>query len=346
MAVFVTNALSDCRWNEFARWHPQASVFHQRGWLDALARTYRYEPFVVTTASPGQPLLNGLVFCRVASWLTGARLVSVPFADHCQPLFDNPSDESTFSAWLTAECGEKRYKYVELRPLSAGHYKSDGLRCGDSYCFHELDLAPRLEQLFRNLHKSSIQRKVLRAEREHLSCESGHSEHLLGDFYRLLVLTRKRHQLPPQPQVWFKTLLECMGDDAQIRVARKDGEAIAAILTLQHKATIVYKYGCSDERFHNLGGMPFLFWKLIEDSKATGVETLDLGRSDLDNVGLITFKDRFGAKRQTITYYRCAGSPLRYDLRQFRVSMMRHIVPYLPSSVVRATGRLLYRHMG
>jgi hypothetical protein len=41
-----------------------------------------------------------------------------------------------------------------------------------SYWFHELDLAPSPEQLFQSLHKSSIQRKVRRAEKEGLSYEA------------------------------------------------------------------------------------------------------------------------------------------------------------------------------
>ena len=39
-----------------------------------------------------------------------------------------------------------------------------------------------------------------------------------------------------------------------IRVARKDGKAIAAIVTLRHRRDVVYKYGCSDEQYHYLGG--------------------------------------------------------------------------------------------
>jgi len=43
-----------------------------------------------------------------------------------------------------------------------------------------------------------------------------------------------------------------------IRVARKDGKAIAAIVTLRHRSAVVYKYGCSDEQYHHLAGMPLL----------------------------------------------------------------------------------------
>ncbi len=63
-------------------------------------------------------------------------------------------------------------------------------------------------------------------------------------------------------------------------MARKNGSAIATMLTLRQEPNVVFKYGGSDARFHNLGGVPFLFWKLIEDSKTSAAEKIDLGRSD------------------------------------------------------------------
>lgn len=46
--------------------------------------------------------------------------------------------------------------------------------------------------------------------------------------------------------------------------------------------------------------MPFLFWRLIEESKASGVERIDFGRSDLANTSLIAFKDKFGTTRKSL----------------------------------------------
>ena len=117
-------------------------------------------------------------------------------------------------------------------------------------------------------------------------------------------MTRRRHQVPPQPIAWFRNLLECMGDRFRICLASKDDEPVAGIVLLRHRDTLVYKYGASDARFHSLGAMPFLFWNAIREAKASGIRWLDLGRSDSDNAGLITFKDRLGADRSTLTYVR------------------------------------------
>jgi hypothetical protein len=341
--IHVINPIADNRWEELVARHPRASVFHRRGWLEALARTYGYQPRVLTTSPPGAQLSDGIVFCLVSSWITGTRLVSLPFSDHCEPLLDDVGQSAAFVSWLESECERKRWKYAELRPrLQDGRYGQPSR----SYCFHELDLTPTLQQIFRKLHKDSIQRSIRRAEREQLSCDTGRSEKLLDDFYRLLLLTRRRHCLPPQPRTWFENLLQFMGDDVQIRVARKNGNAIAAMLTLRHRWCVTYKYGCSDEKLHKLGGMPFLFWRLIEESKDSGADHIDFGRSDLDNEGLITFKDRFGTEKRMLTYYRYPRLQAKVPVRNWDSPAMHRLISILPDAVLSVAGRIFYRHMG
>ena len=194
-------------------------------------------------------------------------------------------------------------RYIELRPINWRTSARD-LTAGRSYWLHSLDLSSPLADLFQNLHKNSLQRRIRKAEREHLEYERGNSDELLDEFCRLLLLTRRRHHLLPQPRSWFRNLARNMKPHFDIRVARKERKAIAAIVTLRHRRAVVYKYGCSDEQYHYLAGMPFLFWKLIEESKTEGAEQLDFGRTDLDNEGLIRFKDQFGTVRTQITYLR------------------------------------------
>jgi hypothetical protein len=345
VSVYVADPLADNRWDDLVAQHPKASAFHKRGWLKALQLTYGYKPFVLTSAGPAEAMKDGLVFCRISSWVTGSRAVSLPFADHCEPLVDGDDEVSVFLPWLRAEQERQGWKYAELRPLKSFEHVNSKLVPSRSYCFHELDIRPDLTDVFRRLHRDSIQRRIRHAKREGLSYEAGRSPELLDAFYRLLLITRKRLRILPQPRSWFRNLLKCMGDDLEIRVARKDGRPVASILTLKHRRSVVYKYGCSDHRFHRLGGMPFLFWKLIEDSKAWGAETIDFGRSDLENKGLITFKDKFGTQKRVLTYYRSssdrpsvAGKPGSETARQ--------LVALLPNAVCSTAGRLLYRHMG
>jgi hypothetical protein len=137
--INILDPLVDRRWDQLVASHPSASVFHDRGWLNALARTYGYQPLVITTANESEALENGIVLCRVSSWITGTRLVSLPFSDHCEPLLENLGQLPEFLAWLRKECDLQAGRYVELRPTSGNLIGGCGLEPSCSYWFHELD---------------------------------------------------------------------------------------------------------------------------------------------------------------------------------------------------------------
>jgi lipid II:glycine glycyltransferase (peptidoglycan interpeptide bridge formation enzyme) len=238
-----------------------------------------------------------------------------------------------------------RCRYVEIRLLSLPPLVECGLEKSQSFCHHLLELSPTPAELFRVFHKDCVQRKIHRAEREGLVCEEGRSPELLRKFYSLQIMTRRRHQLPPQPFAWFRNLAACMGAKLNIRVASKDGRPVASILTLQHRHTLVYKYGCSDKAFSNLGGMQLLFWRAIQDAKTQGLLEFDLGRSEWENEGLIRFKDRLGATRGTITHWRYPASSAAQATSTWKMKVAKRIFSCLPDSCLSAAGRLLYRHM-
>jgi CelD/BcsL family acetyltransferase involved in cellulose biosynthesis len=342
----IIDPLTDTRWDDLVARHPSASAFHRRGWLEALQQTYGYNPFVLTSASTNEQLKDGIVACRITSWLTGTRLVSLPFADHCEPLFADSGDNLSLSNRLVEECVRQHCKYLELRPLQAQANFGNEFQASESFYFHELDLGPSLEHLFKRMHKDSIQRKVRRAEKEQLTYDVGRTEEFIDSFYGLLLMTRRRHHLPPQPKIWFRNLAKSMGDALAIRLARKNGAPVAALLTLRHRSTIIYKYGCSDGAFHQLGGMPFLFWKLIEGGKASGAERIDFGRSETENEGLVAFKDKFGTTKRILTYYRYPRSK-RHSAHAWGDSgLARRFFSILPDGVLSAAGKVLYRHIG
>ena len=118
------------------------------------------------------------------------------------------------------------------------------------------------------------------------------------------------------------------------------------MLTLRHGASIIYKYGCSDGAFHQLGGMPFLFWKLIEDGKATGAQSIDFGRSEMDNEGLVAFKDKFGTTKRVLTYYRFPRTAKQAARSWGDSGLARRMFSILPDGVLSAAGKVLYRHIG
>jgi len=301
---------------------------------------------VFSTSAQAADLTNGVVFCLISSWLTGSRMVSLPFADHCEPLVESAEDGKEILSFLVHTLGKEHWKYIEIRPLSSYLLSEDGAERSSSFFSHVMDLRPSLDVLFQGFNKDSIQRAIRRAEREGLFYEEGRSEALLKSFYCLLLKTRRRHKLPPQPINWFRNLIACLGDRLSIRLVSKNGQPVASILTLSHRDTVVYKYGCSDSNFHSLGGTPLLLWKTIQEAKAHGLQKFDLGRSEIDNAGLVIFKDRWRAQRSTLTYVRLSTQRSPIVTGGYGMQVAKRVFACMPDGLLVATGRMLYRHIG
>jgi len=345
-AVYEIDPLCDPRWASLVERHLQSSVFHSTNWLRALQAVYGYEPVVVTTCPPGASLTNGLVFCRIKSWMTGRRFVSLPFSDHCEPLVDSTDDLDAMLLHMQRDLDERKWQYIEIRPISQQAGSQVGLGKTLTYQFHRLDLRKSAQELFHGFHKDCVKRKIRRAEREELKYEDGNTEALLQKFYRLLVITRRRQNLPPQPLAWFRGLIATFGNDLKIRVASKGDLPVASMLTLSNKRCVVYKYGGSIASLNKMGGMALLFWKTIQEAKDTALDELDMGRSGIDNLGLIAFKEHWGAIGTPLSYWRYPPPGPCVPRGAWQKGLAHRLVQAAPDLALEAIGTLLYRHIG
>lgn len=349
MKVYRTDPISDARWSEFLERQPKASVFHTTAWLRALRSTYGYEPTAFTTSPPNSKLENALLFCRINSWLTGLRLVSLPFSDHCEPLCDTKEDWESLLLYLQSVFEQEKWKYLEIRPIDKDFERKSkeiGFRPVARYFLHTLNLQPDEREVFRSLNKDSVQRRIERAERAGLIEKCGKSEDLLSEFYALFVITRGRHHLPPIPYAWFKNLIHCLDGALEIRVAYKDRTPIAAILTVQFKDVVYFKYGCSKAQFNKFGATPWLLWKAMVAGKSKGATKFDMGRTQDDHAGLLKFKNHWCPHPQELIYWKFPYASTFDSVNGWKLKMAKGIFSWMPDRLRTMTGRLIYRHFG
>jgi len=341
--------IQDPRWATLVNAHPKASVFHTMPWLRALRSTYGYDILAFTTSPPTGELKNGIVFCHVDSWLTGHRLVSLPFSDHCEPLCDSSEELKFLILCGQSALEQEKCKYLQVRPIHGNVGQTEGgTGCfpAAEYFLHTLDLRPDLDDLFRGFDKDSVQRRIQRADRAELSEKCGRSEELLRDFYSLFLVTRRRQRVPPTPYLWFQNLVEELGDALEIRVAYMEETPIAAIITVRFRDVAYYKYGCSDTRFNKYGATPWLFWKAMVSAKLGGAVDFDLGRTQLNNSGLLAFKNRWVPHPTRLLYWQYPYAPHRSTAGQWKSKLAAQCFSYLPQVVQTNIGKLLYKHVG
>lgn len=349
MSVYKIDPIQDPRWGRFVEKHPRGSLFHSVSWLKGLQKTYGYQPVVLTNSAPSDELTSGIVFCWVSSWLTGKRMVSLPFSDHCEPLCDSTEELALLLRHAQTMLKGGRGKFFEIRPVSpqySGLAQSIGLAEAGRHFLHILDLSLEEEQLFRSFDKDSIQRRIRRAGRANLTEKQGRSVDLLDDFYALFLLTRSRHRLPATPYAWFRNLLDDPRNGIEFRVAYRYATPISAILTFQFRDTVVYKNGCSDEKFNQFGAAPWLLWHAIAAAKSQGFSNFDFGRTEENNQGLLAFKNHWVSRPLSLTYWRFPTGSVGNSQSDWKFRLAQKVFSRMPISVLRIAGNLMYRHIG
>jgi lipid II:glycine glycyltransferase (peptidoglycan interpeptide bridge formation enzyme) len=118
----------------------------------------------------------------------------------------------------------------------------------------------------------------------------------------------------------------------------------AIFLNLGKRAS--YKFSASDESRNRLPVGKLALWRAIQWYKSRGLETLDLGRSSIDNSGLRRYKQAWGSTERRI-------KNLKYDLATGKFVVQKDKVfgwynrffGRCPPRLSRWIGSLLYPHL-
>jgi lipid II:glycine glycyltransferase (peptidoglycan interpeptide bridge formation enzyme) len=154
--------------------------------------------------------------------------------------------------------------------------------------------------------------------------------------------------LPPQPFAFFLQIFENIIQKGQgfIALATHEKKPLSASVYFHLGDQAIYKYGASDLRFQEFRASNLVMWEAMRWCSAHGLASLDFGRTSIGNEGLRRFKLQFGAREETIHYYR-----FDYRTNSFVASKdqaegwFNRFFRVMPISVLRVMGELLYRHM-
>ena len=341
--IGTIDPISDPRWRDLVQRDPRASAFHTPEWLAALRRTYGFTP-VVYAADPARgDLRSAVVFCDVASWLTGRRLVSLPFSDHCDPLVDGPDRLQEVLADVAADARRGGWRYIQIRPRTAPVI-ADGFERDEANYLYTIDLGRDIDAIFAAIKKNN-RYDIRRAEQTSLRPVVGRDQSFVRAYFRLHAMTRSTQGVPPQPYAWFENLARCLGEMLEIHLLLDGDTPIAGLVTIQFRDQLMLKYSASDPVRDRLGMGKSLVWRSICRAKERGATTLDWGRCEAHHTGLAQFKERFGAVRSDLVYLRSPGVTSKRERSSWVNTAARSIVPRLPVRVLTAAGRVAYRHV-
>lgn len=339
--------VADPAWAEFLSRCDGAEIFHHPLWLELIQAQYKYDISALCIRGEDGAVEAGLPLARVESRLTGKRLVALPFSDTCSPLVSREADPGAGAALgmaLAAAAEREGLPLCVHAPLEGVAPESVVRR----FVRHELPLSEDLAAVEKQFSKNRVTRNIKKARKEGLEFELGRDRAALDGFYRLHLLTRRKLGVPTQPKRFirrFERLFEAgLGF---VGTVRDEGVAVAAGVFLAFDGTLTYKYGASDPAA--LGKRPnhLLHAEAIRWGCENGQRLYDLGRSDLDNEGLRTFKSTWGATEIDLAYtYLGQPVPDPDGEHGTREQLVEKVIQRSPAFVGRVAGELLYRHYG
>lgn len=335
--------ITDVRWMEFITNNPQANIFHHPAWSQLLAECYKFYPRLCIVCDPNGNILAGLPVIKIQNWMTGRKWVSLPFTDHCQPLYEDSSVLFRLMDGLLNHAQAQGIRNVEFRGEFL-HYSN--IRQFKQYALHTLRLEDDFAKVSYRIH-TMHQRNAKTAINRGIRVVWGKSTEDIQAFYQLHLESRRRLGVPVQPQKFFHLLGKFLfsSDLGSILFAYKDEKIIAALLLLKYGQTLTYKYGASNKATLNLRPNDLLFWTAIQWGCENGFKLFDMGRTDLDNQGLCRFKKGWGADEKPLNYFTISQT-LEQQVPGKILKIAKTIIQRSPTWVCQFTGELFYKYFG
>lgn len=344
MRLQIINPISYPDWDALLVRNNDHSFFHSSAWARVLAATYGFKPLYFVDIKQSQ-LAVLMPFMETHNILAVKRGVSLPFTDQCVPYA--PNKESLKGAIEEAfEYGLKnKWSYTEWRD---GSYFPEVISPWEKYYIHDIDLTKTEAKLFADL-RGNNRRNIKKAGREGVIIKIDQSFESVKKFYRLNLMTRRRHGFPAQPFAFFNNVLEhIISKGYGIVVSAYHAETmIASSIFFNFGQSAIYKYSASKPEYHFLRPNNLIMWEAIKWYKRQGITTLSLARTEFQNQGLLRYKRAWGARESVLKYYRYdIGRKSYLQKRPGNTDLYRDLFARTPTSILRIIAHFFYRYVG
>ncbi len=326
----------------------QATIYHTPEWRDALVDTYGYEPLYLGLFDRDRlTAIMPLMF--VKSWLTGRRLVSLPFSNTCGPIGDEDSGRALIEEALRLY-GEHGASALEVRTRADVNSMVDDRFSSVSYFITSIvRLYEDPEKVWKGFKDRNVRTEVRQAHKKGVRVRAGENEEDLRDFYLLFAASRLQHGVPPQPFKFFRNLWRHLRPKyLDLFIATHDGRTVGGLITLSFGRTMSAAYIGADMAYRSHRVHQTLFWKAMETGCTRGHTGFDFLRTPKNSESLRYFKQRWNASEYDLVYMyypevRGTASTIE-DTAKYR--MMTAVLRRSPVIVGRLVGSALYRHLG
>jgi len=341
-------------WDAFVKNHPHGWICHLSGWKDVIEKSFKHIRgyFLAVWDDEVKAITAGLPVYSVKSWLTGNRLVSIPFAQLCDPLVSFPEEIDLFIPPLLDLYRQNRCSHIEIRATFSDTLKKiTEFETSVSHKHHYVALHRGIDEIKKTFHATKVSQPIAKALKYELKLKLGESENDLSEFYKLLFNSRKRLGLPPIPYCFFKSLWEKFGTEENLSVlfALYEDKPVAATLIFKFGNKVSSEFLADNIAFRRLHPNHFLYWESMKTACIEGYDIFSFGRTHYDNKSLLAFKNSWGTIVTDLNMFfypkEAAGKYGNRD-SSWKYKLIKKSSLHAPDFIFRAIGSFCYRHLG
>lgn len=341
----------DESWNAFVRRHPEASVFHLWQWGDLAEDVYHHRRIYLKVDDGGK-LVGVLPLIFIKSFIFGRQLISLPFCEYGGPLVKESEAEAALVDRALEIARDNRVGSLEFRGVprqTCSIIESRGFKSLGKNVTFKLDLSLGKDAVWNGFEGGRVRTAVRKAEKKGATFSEAKDLKDIEDYYRLRLITEKRHGSPPHSFQFYKKIWEGFFEEGFIKLnfAEHKGQRVAAIIFFPFADKILYWSSVATDEGRKLDAPTFLVWKAIEWGCEKGYNIFDMGRTRR-GTGVYSYKRSFGAVEEPLNdYVWFSGKPKELpdpDKGVYRI--LTRLWSQLPIPVAKILGPYIVKDIG
>ena len=334
------------RWTDFVATHPEANLYHTLVWRDVVREVFGHQPIYLFCERGGE--VSGVLPMFLIKFpLVGSKLISMPYdiGSGCALAVDEGS-ERALTERAVALAKEFHVNYLELRCADRRHVvESLGLHRSEPVLISEMQLDGEA-QVWSRMEKDH--RKAIRkAENRGVEVREAESLEDFCEFYRVYLRVFRAFGTPPYGANYFPTLWQHLHASGAVRLllAHVEQRCVGGLLLFCSGRNLVSKFAACLPEAVPLRAYVALYWRAIQLGLKSGYRRLSWGTSSRDQVGLIEFKERWGAQTRPAMIYTLPVKGRVPSIEKYYDSegLARRLWRLLPLSTTRLGGAVLNR---
>jgi hypothetical protein len=317
---------SDPRWLSFIAAHPDGSIYHHPGWLQALAAENGAKCVTLACENAQGELLALLPLIRtrgaplrIGGLLTDPRLSSLPRTPLAGPLSVNRVATAAVLQTAVDQTRKEPGAHLQLKTQNPGFEALvDGLVRKPWRLSYVLRLPEPNETLRAGNSRSRrhhVKWAVKKATELGVQVRPAEKEEELRSWYELYLHTMRRNGFPPRPYRLFATMWKQLHPRGMMQLLLAEQHQmgskrlLAGSVLLMFGQTVSYAFtGCRQKDF-SLHPQDLIQWTSLNDASKAGFRWYDFGEVPEDHPGLINYKSKWGAEPKPLYHYYYPAPP-------------------------------------